>query len=179
MIDDGESSTAFVVDEDGVRVPTEEFWLRKQAARIARFGTLSPKLAARRNGPPDDELGEVSIIAGIDLPQPTSPYAPTDKKVLTEDFECWSSAHTTAQTVRIQAQQSALRGFLRCNCIEVSADLDGVQVVLRAKHYLRAAVSPTGIVVYDMGGQPFPVDWPADNMLRPTTIPRPGPLPPR
>nr|MBP9088123.1 hypothetical protein [Kofleriaceae bacterium] len=48
-----------------------------------------------------------------------------------------------------------------------------------AKHYLRAVVSPTDVIVYDMGGEPFPVDWPAEFMLRPTTIPWPGPLPPR
>lgn len=48
-----------------------------------------------------------------------------------------------------------------------------------AKHYIRAVVSPTDVIVYDMGGEPFPVDWPADLRLRPTTIPWPGPLPPR
>ncbi|HPH65772.1 MAG TPA: hypothetical protein PLF40_08510 [Kofleriaceae bacterium] len=48
-----------------------------------------------------------------------------------------------------------------------------------AKHYLRAVVSPTEVVVYDMGGFAIPPELPDEYQLRSTTIPWPGPLPPR
>ena len=130
VIDDGESSTAFVVDEDGVRIPTEVFWRREQAALLARFGKLTPELAAIQAAAPADELVDVEIQAAIDVPQPELPYDGTDQKVSTEEFERWSSTHAKAQAVRIRSQKAELRAFLQSNRIQVSSDPDGLPTIV-------------------------------------------------
>ena len=73
------NARAYVVDEDGLVLPTNEFWAKERAARRLRFGKMSPELFEYQQALTANTIIDVDIMIAADVPQPQRPYDGTDQ----------------------------------------------------------------------------------------------------
>jgi hypothetical protein len=119
-----QQTEAFVVDEDGQRLPTEVFWAKERAARLARFGKLTPELFALKQTLGADELVEVTITINADLPQPELPTGIGRGEVPLARYEAWTKATINSHRGKIMAAKARLRAYLARNAVAVMGDPD-------------------------------------------------------
>ncbi len=107
-----DDSRAYIVDEDGQIVETQLFWAEERAARIRRFGKLTPSLFQKVSQLDSQQLTTVDVMVYADLPEPELPYDGTDRQTSIEEYEEWTRSHSDAQVARIaQAKQRLITFF--------------------------------------------------------------------
>lgn len=130
------NARAFVVDEDGLVLSTQEFWTKERAARQARFGKMTPDLFAAQIELLPDDIVEVELMVHADVPEPMIPFDGTDQHVSIETYEQWSAEHAVSQQKRIALAKARIREVISTHGGIVLQDPRGfptVRVVISAK----------------------------------------------
>lgn len=107
-----DDSRAYVVDEDGVVLPTQEFWARESEAHYRRFGRMSAELFAVQAAMEPSSFIEVSIMVRATTPEPERPYDGTELAVPIAELAAWSRQHADAQVARVTLAKARVRTLL-------------------------------------------------------------------